>query len=370
MAHRPRLRLFATDLEGGGGTEGVLRRQLPTLLKEWDVEVVATSMPADLASQVRWHRVRGVPRRPAWLKWSAFWVLAGGLGLLLRHRDPKAVTWATGCIVPLKVDAITLHFCHAGYVRSIGSWTSYSHGWRALNSALSRRLALAMERWSMRPARLRSVLVVSPGLKAEVNVHYPDVPVTVTPNGVDVPDDLVRSSLPMVGPLRAIFVGGDWARKGLPLAIRALAEHPTAVLTVVGTGSDSEGPSVAIAVGVADRVTFTGYQSDVRPFLIDADALLLPSAYETFSLVVFEAAAYGVVPIVTPVHGARDLVEHDVSGLVLKERSVAAVLDALERLDSDRESLNRMSWEAHRRAKAFSWDRSITIVNQSLTRLI
>ena len=347
--------------------ETVLQNQLAVLAADWDIEVISSTLPPDLRSRVEWRRIR-IPRRPAWLKSLAFWALAGMAGAREGVREPRAVTWATGCIVPVRVDASTIHFCHAGYVASIRSLTSNRRGWRAVNSALSRLLALAMERWSLRPGRVRSVLAVSPGLADEVQVHYPGLPVTVTPNGVALPDcEVERERVP--GPTRAVFVGGDWARKGLSLAIRAVADHPSALLTVVGTGPESEGPAIASELGVGDRIAFVGYQTDVSPFLDASDVLLLPSAYEACPLVVFEAAARGVVPIVTGVHGVRFVVEHEVSGLILKERTAGAVLNALQQFDSDPAALARMSVEVRRRAADFTWDRSTAAVSEALARL-
>ncbi len=365
---RPRLRLFATDLDVGGGTEMVLRHQVSALRAWWDLEVISSTMPESLGVDVAWRRIP-VPRRPAWLKWIAYWVLAGGVGFVRSRLDPKAVTWATGCIVPLKVDAITMHFCHAGYVQAIGGMSTGRHGWRRVNAAVSRRVALAMEWWCLRPNRVRALLAVSPGVAAEVEAHYPGLAITVTPNGVALPECNFRGATSN-GPLRAVFIGGDWGRKGLALVIRAIAEYPNAVLVVVGDGPESEGPSIADAEGVGDRITFAGYHDDVGPFLDSSDVLVLPSAYETFALVVFEAAAHGVVPIVTPVHGVASIVEHDASGFILSERSAVAVCEAFRRLDSDRASLTRMSVKARQRARDFTWERSTGAVNDALGQLV
>jgi glycosyltransferase involved in cell wall biosynthesis len=367
LRRRPGLRLFATDLAGGGGTEAVLRRQVGALQADWDIEVISSTMPVDFAETVSWRHIP-VPRRPAWLKWSVYWALAGVVGLIRRRRAPTSVTWATGCIVPLRVDAITIHFCHAGYVQAIGGMSTGRHGWRRINAAVSRRLALAMEWWSLRANRVGSVLAVSPGVAAEVEAHYGSLPVTITPNGVAFPPPKARAAATS-GPLRAIFVGGDWGRKGLDLVIRALADCPNALLVVVGGGSDSEGPAIARQAGVSRRVTFVGYRTDVGSFLDASDVLVLASAYEAMPLVVLEAAAHGVVPIVTAVNGVECVVDHEQSGLILRERSVAAVADALRLCDADRTALSRMSDAARKNASVFSWERSALGVSDALRSL-
>ena len=48
-----------------------------------------------------------------------------------------------------------------------------------------------------------------------------------------------------------------------------------------------------------------------------ADAFVLPSSYETFSLVTFEAAASGLPILATPVNGVRELIEDGRNGFLI-----------------------------------------------------
>ena len=101
-----------------------------------------------------------------------------------------------------------------------------------------------------------------------------------------------------------VFVAlGQFERKGLPLLLEALSRLPSsrANLIVVGGEPDliaSYRPEVA-RLGLDRNVVFAGMQSDVRPFFWASDAFAFPSAYETFSLVSYEAAAAGL-PVIAP----------------------------------------------------------------------
>ncbi len=123
-----------------------------------------------------------------------------------------------------------------------------------------------------------------------------------------------------------VFVGQDFARKGLDVAIDAIAKHPTARLRVVG--GDDAAPYVArakahgLAVGfesgsATDRVTFVGATRDVPTQLRDTDAFVFPTRREPFGMVVVEAMLCGVPPIVSRQAGAAEIIRDRVDGRIV-----------------------------------------------------
>jgi UDP-glucose:(heptosyl)LPS alpha-1,3-glucosyltransferase len=165
-------------------------------------------------------------------------------------------------------------------------------------------------------------------------------PIEVIPNGVDVDRfrlpraderDAARHSLGLRAEEQvAVFVGHEFDRKGLPLALEALARISTVRLLVVGGTTEMihRAQSYALALGVADRVTFAGMQSDVVPALWASDTLVLPSAYEANALVVLEALACGVPVISTRVGAASELIVDGGNGYLI-DRDSAALADRL-----------------------------------------
>ena len=190
------------------------------------------------------------------------------------------------------------------------------------------------------------------------------VPITVIPNGVDLerfrpptPAERARSRLAAGVPadgLVAIFVGHEFERKGLPLAIDALADVTDAVLLVVGGTAESISAAKARAAhrGVADRVVFAGTHTDPVPLLWAADVLVLPSAYEANALVVLEALACGLPVISTRVGFAPDLIVDGENGYLI-DRDPAALAARLNGLvDAER---GDWSERARRSAEPFAW---------------
>jgi UDP-glucose:(heptosyl)LPS alpha-1,3-glucosyltransferase len=241
---------------------------------------------------------------------------------------------------------------------------------RRLNTAIAHGLGLAAERWSYGRGRTRVLAAVSRGVARELKTHYPAAQIALAPNGVDLerfrPDSQVRHELRSAeavdeDELVILFVGGDWDRKGLAIAIEALAHAArarvdTLRLWVVGRGDVTRFRRLAAQVGVANQVQFLGPRSDSERFYQAADVFVLPSHYEAFPLVSLEAAASGLPIVATPVNGVEELVDED-NGFVVK-RTPEAFGEALLRLASDPERRKKMGESARRRAAMYTWQRS------------
>jgi UDP-glucose:(heptosyl)LPS alpha-1,3-glucosyltransferase len=165
--------------------------------------------------------------------------------------------------------------------------------------------------------------------------------------------------------LVALFVGGEWDRKGLGLVIDAVAKARSgavdAVLWVVGPGDEERFAAMARELGLADAIRFFGLRVDTERFYQAADVFVLPSAYETFSLACFEAAACGLPLVVAPVHGAGELVGDDEAG-ILVARDAASIAAALTVLGCAPDVRAERGALARARAQAFTWERSAEAV--------
>lgn len=93
-----------------------------------------------------------------------------------------------------------------------------------------------------------------------------------------------------------LFVGSGFHRKGLGVAIQALAQAQSmAQLVVVGRDrSQRRFRRLAARLGVAERVHLVGGQSDVRSWYWMGDALIHPALYEAYGLIIPEAMAAGL----------------------------------------------------------------------------
>lgn len=358
--------LVAHDVGGTGGMERVHSELIRRLSPHWDITVVSVSLAAELRHLVRWIPVR-TPARPFPLKFVLFSLIAS---IQMRKADP-GVVHVCGAIVWRRADVASVHLCHAGVVESTGSLAPRGAPLsRRVNTGLTRMLSLAAERWCYRPSRLRALHAVSRGVGDELARHYPGVEVAVIPNGVDTrrfaPDQdarrRVRDGLDTpAAAVVALFVGGDWDRKGLTVAIdgvaRARQGGSDVRLWVVGEGDRARFEGRARAAGLAGAVVFLGRREDVAGFYQAADLFLLPSRYEAFPLVSLEAAAASLPVLARPVSGVVDLVGDDEAGILLGD-DPAAWGQAISALAAEPHRRLALGREARRRASELDWDRT------------
>jgi glycosyltransferase involved in cell wall biosynthesis len=71
-------------------------------------------------------------------------------------------------------------------------------------------------------------------------------------------------------------------------------------------------------LGIQARITYTGYQSDVRPWIAMSDILLLTSDTEGMPGVVLEAAAMKTPSISGNVGGVAEFIENGINGLIIE----------------------------------------------------
>jgi UDP-glucose:(heptosyl)LPS alpha-1,3-glucosyltransferase len=372
---RRTLTLVASDVAPIGGMERVAFELCARLLRRgWNVTVIARSCAVPPQEALTFIRLRS-PSRPVSVALLADFLL--GSVAVARHRSGLVHT--INPIVANRVDVIHTHFSEPEFRESrIARARRRTLPYR-LNSWLAASISLLLERLCYRPGRVRQVVCVSKGLREATARWYPQVAdrLSAIPNGVDLAafdrsDDEARSARAEVGvpddALVALFVGGDWHRKGLRHAIDGIAVADGWTLIVVGAGDRREFDGQIAAHGLQDRVLFVGRQADPARWYGAADALLAPSYFEGFSLVLLEAAAAGLPVIVPPMGGADELVEDGVNGW-LAPRDGSAIGERLRRLAAEPELRAAMSSAARRSAQPFDWD-SIVDRFEALYRML
>lgn len=101
-------------------------------------------------------------------------------------------------------------------------------------------------------------------------------------------------------------------------------------LVLVGEGecrADLE--SLIAELGIAEQVTLVGEQRDVADWLNQLDVFVLPSLAEGICNTILEAMACGKPVIATRVGGNEELVEHEVTGVLVPSNEVATLCQAM-----------------------------------------
>ena len=186
--------------------------------------------------------------------------------------------------------------------------------------------------WVMRASR--ATTTVSRWLADEAHAMTPDLPSPrvspmpaatelFTPAGTRAAD-------------RLLFVGRLNAQKGIELLLRALAAmRARAQLDVVGDGPDAESLRVlAASLGIADRVIWHGAlpQTALPNLYRRATALVVPSREEGLGLVAVEAQLCETPVIAFDSGGLRDIVKHDITGVLVDVFTADALARAADQL--------------------------------------
>lgn len=207
--------------------------------------------------------------------------------------------------------------------------------------------------------RAKAVVANSQGLRALGAAFEPKVPIAVIPNGVD--PQLFPDVERQWESARLLFVGRVVHQKGLDLLLEALgglADHAW-TLTIVGDGPARPGlQAQAKALGIADRVRFTGWRSgaELTTEYAAANLFAYASRHEGMPNALLEAMASGLPAVATRIAGNEELVVEGETGLLVPSEDVASLRDALLRLIADPAWRQQLGAQARKRALAgYSW---------------
>ncbi len=209
-------------------------------------------------------------------------------------------------------------------------------------------------------------IAVSEPARAFLHQYFPDFPLRVIPNGID-----VNTFKPGLAPIRhlrddsvnILFVGRLEKRKGLGDLLRAYefmnARVPKSRLIVVGDGPLRGKVESYIARHRLPNVVLAGYVPDtVLPrYYCSADIFCAPATgAESFGIVLLEAMASGVPVVATEVEGYMSVLEPGRDSMTVQPKGWAELGAALVILARDAELRGRMGAYGHEKARRYAWE--------------
>jgi glycosyltransferase involved in cell wall biosynthesis len=246
----------------------------------------------------------------------------------------------------------------AGVPIVIGEETSDAHGRRLTGHLLYRALLALTDRMVAVSPIVRDYLVDT--------IRYPANRTMLIDNGIRDPGPAARKRVRDIR--RGCGAGADDiligtvgrlvdAHKRVSDLLRALASArstlPTLRLVVVGDGPDAPMlKALADDLGVADIVTFAGYQSETRAFFDAMDIYVHPAAAEAFGLVLVEAMLAGLAIIASRVGGIPAVVDEGITALLVPPGQPTELAQAILSLANDRDLRATLGAAGRQRARA------------------
>lgn len=182
--------------------------------------------------------------------------------------------------------------------------------------------------------------------------------IAVIPNGVSNAFFEQKWAPASTGPL--LFFGRLAHDKGVDTLLRAVAHAPgERTLTIVGRGDQAPVlKRMARDLGIGERVVWRDWldETELARELGRCKLAVLPSRHESFGNAMAEAMAVGAPLVTTRAGSIPEIVEHDVTGLLVPPDDVGALQQAIDRIEHDPALAARLGAAGRERMRAqFSW---------------
>lgn len=242
--------------------------------------------------------------------------------------------------------------------------------------SLRYRISRALETFMFR--RADAVVTIAQAMRGElVQRGIPADRIHVAPNGVDTEwfrpverSGALAKRLGLNGGPVLGFIGSFYHYEGLRFllgAVPALRERvPEARLLLVG-GGEEDAALRAVAAPLGDAVIFAGQVpfAEVRDFYSVTDVFVCPRRRMRLTELVtplkpLEAMSMARPVVASDVGGLAELIQHDVTGLLVPAESREGLVDALARLARDAAARDRLGAQAREAMiRERSWPRII-----------
>ena len=208
-------------------------------------------------------------------------------------------------------------------------------------------------------------IAVSEPARAFVNRYFPDYPLRVIPNGIDV--EVYKPGLAPIRHLRddrlnILFVGRLEKRKGLGDLLRAYRavrpRVPRSRLIIVGDGPLRGRVESYVTRHRLPDVVLAGFVPDsVKPrYYNSADIFCAPATgAESFGIVLLEALASGVPVVATEVPGYMSVLEPGRDSVTVQPKNWRELAASLVILARDSDLRRRMAQFGLEKARRYSW---------------
>ena len=145
------------------------------------------------------------------------------------------------------------------------------------------------------------------------------------------------------------FVGRVVKDKGIKELVLSFIEinkkYNHTKLLLVGNYEDKLDPldqAIKNEIETNENIIFTGFQSDIRPYLKMMNVFVSPSYREGFGISLMEAGAMNLPVITTDIIGCNEVIKDDYNGILIPSKSIPSLIVAMEQYIIDKNFYNKV----------------------------
>jgi glycosyltransferase involved in cell wall biosynthesis len=192
------------------------------------------------------------------------------------------------------------------------------------------------------------IIVDSTFIKDSFKAYGLEDKVHVLNLGVDV--EKFKPGVKEDGIFRAIFVGGNWGRKGLKYLLRAWESLnlKNAELRIIGG---------ATMIYPNSSVKFIGYVKNIVGEYQNADVNILPSIEDGWGMTITESCACAIPHIISVNTGCKDILKDGETGFIVPIRDIKALREKIQYFYDNPSEVKRMGRNAREAVESHTWAR-------------
>lgn len=315
---RMKIAYVVHDYHRAGGHSRYVAELATRFSKEHEVHVFANKIIDDGTSGIQFHHV------PAWRENALATIVSFALPATFQVGRGFDIVHSQGFCGFLG-NVFTAHICNRAWRQGL----TRLEGGATLRESIISRVAGALEHYTYGFARNSQVIAVSERVARDlVQYYHCPAPMHVIYHGTDSnvfspevrahsrDDARAQFGIPKD---QFVFLYVGHLRKGARQCIQALAQVEEGWLLCVSPSDPEEYRRFSQECGQGQRVIFAGHTQQVEKVYAAGDALLLPTPYDSFGMVVSEAMACGLPVVVSREAGVAELIRPGVNGLLLDD---------------------------------------------------
>lgn len=297
---------------------------------------------------------------------------AGEFGLITEvfpcngRFDPRTVLQIRKFIKGKSIDLIHCHGYKANFYGLMAAAFTRSplittcHNW--IGTGFKMKLYERLDKIILR--RFKVIIAVSDGIKSEIlDSRIPKSKISVINNGIDmsrftgVRNINLRGEFKIDPSCKVVGTIGRLSKeKGhsylLQAAKEVLKRFPDTVFWIVGDGTLKEKlKDQTKAIGLEDKVVFTGFRRDIPEILSSMDVFVLPSLMEGLPMVLLEAMAARKPVIATEVGEIPKILEQGKLAVLVKPKDVRGLAEAIVSVLEAENKINGITQNSYNKVK-------------------